>query len=107
LPGKTLGFRQVFGKVFPHGLSLALAGVGFGTIASFITLYFASRHWQSAGLSLSFFGILLRYRPPALREPINRWGGYRVAIVSLALECLGLVVLWLAPRPALALAGVH
>src|SRR5437660_1479809 len=34
-PGKDLAFRQVLGKVFPYGLSLALGGVGFGTIASF------------------------------------------------------------------------
>ena len=106
LPGKTLGFRQVFGKVFPHGLSLALAGVGFGTIASFITLYFASRHWQNAGLSLSLFGICFVAARLLFANTINRWGGYRVAIVSLALECLGLVVLWLASRPPLALAGI-
>ena len=105
-PGKELGFRQVFGKVFPHGLSLALAGVGFGTIASFITLYFASRHWQNAGLSLSLFGICFVAARLLFANTINRWGGYRVAIVSLALECLGLVVLWLAPLPPLALAGV-
>ncbi len=106
LPGETLGFRQVFGKVLPHGLSLALAGVGFGTIASFITLYFASRHWQNAGLSLSLFGICFVAARLLFANTINKWGGYRVAIVSLALECLGLVVLWLAPRPSWALAGI-
>ena len=106
LPGKELGFRQVFGKVFAHGLSLALAGVGFGTIASFITLYFANRHWQNAGLSLSLFGICFVSGRLLFANTINRWGGYRVAIVSLAIECLGLVVLWLAPLPPLALAGV-
>jgi hypothetical protein len=79
--------------VFPHGLSLALAGVGFGTIASFITLYFATRHWQNAGLSLSLFGICFVSARLLFANTINRWGGYRVAIVSLAIECLGLVVL--------------
>jgi MFS family permease len=106
LPGKELAFRQVLGKVFAHGLSLALAGVGFGTIASFITLYYASRHWQNAGLSLSLFGICFVAARLLFANTINRWGGYRVAMVSLGIECLGLVLLWLAPLSALALAGV-
>jgi hypothetical protein len=62
---------------------------------------------QSAGLSLSFFGICFVAARLLFANTINRWGGYRVAIVSLPLECFGLVVLWLAPRAALALAGLH
>jgi len=105
LPGKDLAFRQVLRKVLPYGLSLTLGGVGFGTIASFITLYYASRHWQNAGLSLSFFGIAFVTVRLLFARTINKWGGYRVAIVSLAFECSGLVLLWLASVPAMAQAG--
>ncbi|TMA83322.1 MAG: MFS transporter [Deltaproteobacteria bacterium] len=104
-PGESLAFRQVFGKVFPYGLSLALGGVGFGTIASFITLYYASQHWQNAGLSLSLFGISFVAARLLFANTINKWGGYRVAIVSLAFECSGLILLWLASVPAAAQAG--
>ena len=104
-PGESLALRQVLRKVFPYGLSLALGGVGFGTIASFITLYYASRYWQNAGLSLSLFGISFVVARLLFVNTINKWGGYRVAIVSLTLECSGLVLLWLATVPATAQVG--
>jgi len=104
-PGKDLAFRQVLRKVLPYGLSLTLGGIGFGTIASFITLYYASQHWQNAGWSLSLFGIAFVTVRLLFAGTINKWGGYRVAIVSLAFECAGLVLLWLASVPAMAQAG--
>jgi MFS family permease len=105
LPGNDLPFRHVLEKVFPYGLSLALGGIGFGTIASFITLYYGSRHWQHAGLSLSLFGVSFVTARLLFANTINKWGGYRVAIVSLAFECAGLLCLWLAAAPAAAQAG--
>jgi MFS family permease len=105
LPGKSLPFRHVLKKVFPYGLSLALGGIGFGTIASFITLYYGSRHWQNAGLSLSFFGVSFVTARLLFANTIKKWGGYRVAIISLAFECAGLLCLWLAAVPATAQAG--
>ena len=105
LPGKGLAFRQVLAKVFPYGLSLALGGMGFGTIASFMTLYYASRHWQHAALSLSLFGVSFVAARLLFANTIDKWGGYRVAMVSLACECSGLILLWLASAPAAAEAG--
>jgi MFS family permease len=105
LPGKELAFGRVFAKVFPYGLSLALGGVGFGTIASFITLYYASLHWQNSAFALSAFGISFVATRLLFAKTIDRCGGYRVAMVSLAVEVLGLMLLWIAPVPALALAA--
>jgi len=104
--GKGLPVRRVFGKVFPYGLGLALGGIGFGTIASFLALYFASRTWPDAAWSLSLFGVSFVAARLLFTNTINRWGGHPVALASLAIECLGLIVLCLAPNPAAAHLGV-
>ena len=54
--GERLPFHHVLGRVTPHGMGLALGAIGFGTIATFITLYYASRGWANAVLCLSAFG---------------------------------------------------
>jgi hypothetical protein len=47
--GARLAFSKVFGRVFLHGLELALGTVGFAAIASFTGLYYASRNWTDPG----------------------------------------------------------
>ena len=44
--GVRLPFLHVLGRVLPHGTGLALGSIGFGTIATFITLYYATQHWE-------------------------------------------------------------
>jgi MFS family permease len=105
LAGDELPFGRVLRKIFPHGISLTLAGIGFGTIASFITLYYASRHWQNAGLALGLFGVCFVAARLLFVRTIDRWGGFPVAIVSLAVQCSGLMLLWLATQRSIALAG--
>lgn len=103
--GKPLSFRSVLGRVAPHATSLALGAVGFGAIASFIALYYVSRGWLNPAYALTAFGGAFVAARLLLANMIAIHGGYRVAIVSLATECVGLVLLWLAPTPAAALAG--
>ena len=40
------------------GSRLALGSVGFGCIATFITLFYAARGWNGAALALSVFGMM-------------------------------------------------
>jgi MFS family permease len=103
--GVRMPFLRVLGKVFPHGSGLALGSIGFGTIATFITLYYASRGWANAALTLSLFGASFIFARLLFGNLINRIGGFRVAIVCLSVETLGLLMLWLAPSAELALAG--
>jgi MFS family permease len=103
--GERMPFLHVLGKVTPHGTGLALGGIGFGTIATFITLYYASHSWPNAVLCLSLFGACFIGARLLFGNLINRLGGFRVAIACLAVETLGLLLLWLAPSPGLALAG--
>lgn len=103
--GEPLAFRQVLNRVFPHGMSLALATTGFGTIASFMVLFYAHRHWADAAFALTSFGAAFIFARLLFAHSIDRWGGFPVARVCLSVEIAGLALLWLAFNPAMAFTG--
>jgi MFS family permease len=67
-------------------LRTGLGSIGFGTIATFITLYYATRHWDNAVLCLSLFGASFIGARLLFGNLINRLGGFRVAIACLSVE---------------------
>ncbi|CAD6541010.1 putative MFS-type transporter YhhS [Paraburkholderia kirstenboschensis] len=103
--GERMSYRSVFTRVLPHGIGLALGSAGFGSIATFITLFYAAKQWPNAALSLTVFGTLFIGARLLFANTIKTYGGFRVAIVSFSFECVGLLMLWLAPEPHIALAG--
>ncbi|TDN67387.1 MFS transporter [Paraburkholderia sp. BL10I2N1] len=103
--GERMSYRSVFTCVLPHGIGLALGSAGFGSIATFITLFYAARHWPNAALSLTVFGTMFVGSRLLFANTIKTYGGFRVAIASFSFECVGLLMLWLAPEPHFALAG--
>jgi len=103
--GTRMGFSKLLLRVLPMGLGLALGTVGFGVIASFLTLYFAWRHWSDPAIALILFGIGFVATRLLLANTINRWGGFPLAIVSLFVEFAGLFVLWMAKTPDTAMAA--
>ena len=103
--GAHLAFSRVLGRVGLHGLGLTLGTVGFAAIASFTGLYYSSRHWTDPGLALILFGSGFIVTRLLFAGTINRWGGFRVAIVSFIVESAGLFVLWSATTHDAALAG--
>ncbi len=103
--GERLPFSNVFLRIAPNGTALALGSIGFGALATFITLYYASVGWEGAAYCLTAFGCAFIGARLLFVGTIKHLGGYRVAIVCLAVESLGLFLLWAATSPWLALAG--
>jgi MFS family permease len=90
--------------IWRQGVGLALGSVGFGSIISFIALYYASQHWDGAGATLSAFGfayILARLIGGNLPDKI---GGTKIAVASLTVETAGLLLV-AAASPMLAMGG--
>lgn len=94
--GERAPFRTVAARVVPYGIGLALGSIGFGCIATFITLFYAAYGWPNAALTLTVFGVVFVGVRFIFARTIPVLGGYRVAMVSLSVEAIGLIVLCLA-----------
>ncbi len=103
--GHRVPFHRVLALIWRQGLVLTLATAPFAAMAAFLVLDFSANRWSGAGLALAGFGtgyVLVRLVGAHLPD---RLGGARVAAVSLAVEAVGQLVLWLAPNAGFAFAG--
>ncbi|MCP1445700.1 MFS family permease [Pseudomonas sp. GGS8] len=103
--GERLPFWAVFGRIAPFGASLSLASIGYGTLTTFITLYYASLGWTGAAYCLTVFGVCFILSRLLFISSISRFGGFTSAIACMSIETVGLVLLWLAPSTVYALIG--
>ena len=99
-------FADVAGAVWVPGLGLALSGVGFGAIVTFIALLFAQRGWSPAWLPFTSLSIAFMLGRIFFGHLPDRIGGAKVALVCVLIEAAGQAMIWLAPSSTLALAGV-
>jgi MFS family permease len=104
-PGEHLPFRSVLGRVMPHGAGLALGGVGYSALATFVTLFYASRRWDGAALCLTAFGFTFIATRLMFIRTIGTFGGFPVTKVCLVIESFGVLLLWLSVSPWMALGG--
>lgn len=104
-PGEEMPFARVAWRVAPHGMGLALGGVSYSVLATFVTLFYAHQHWNGAAFCLTAFGIGFIAVRVLFIHTIDRYGGYPVAIVSLFVNSIGMLLLWLAAGPWMASLG--
>ncbi|WP_294238324.1 MFS transporter [Chryseobacterium sp. sg2396] len=98
-------FWKVLGKVAPFGVCLALGGLGFASISTFITLYYNYFHWNNGALCLSVFGGLFVLGRLVFSNVIKNYGGIRVAMICLLVETTGLLIIAFGNNPEIALVG--
>ena len=107
MPGEHLPFSLVLGRMTPFGMALALGGVGYSALATFVTLFYAAHRWNGNGaaLCLTAFGVAFIAARLLFIQTINRFGGFPVSIVCLVVESLGVFLLWWSRSPWQASAG--
>lgn len=100
-----INFVQAVRLVWQSGTGLALASIGFGGLASFITLFFIQRSWEGASLALTAFGAGYIVMRIFFAHFPDKFGGARVAMFSLLIEIIGQLLIWKAPSASAAIAG--
>lgn len=103
--GERAGLGEILGRIWRQGAVVGLQGVGFAALGAFLSALFMARGWDHPGLGLSLFAAgFVSMRVLGGHFP-ERFGAGRVALISLGVEAVGQALLWLAPSPAMALAG--
>jgi len=98
-------FFEVIGCVWRPGLVVTLAAAPFSILGTFLALYFRDEGWQHDSLAFIGFGAGYIFVRLFFANCPSRFGGFRVASISLAVEVLGQVFLWGASDSNLAIFG--
>jgi len=102
---EKVSFRRVLLLVAPFGICLALGGLGFGSISTFMTLYYEHFNWENGAACLTLFGVFFILTRLIFNKVIDQYGGLKVALVSLFVETVGLTVIAVAIDPLWPLLG--
>src|SRR3954469_1503493 len=123
LPLATVGLVAPLRAIAPHpdeappltaivratwrpGVGLALSGVGFAAITTFVPLLFIERGWSHAWLALTTFSVAFMVTRIGFGHLPDRMGGTKVALACMVIEAVGLAVIWQASGITIALVGV-
>ena len=98
-------FLGVLRRIWVLGLAMALASSGVGTLSAFLALQYNAYGWAHVGTALAGFGLAYILVRLAIGGLPDRIGGFKTALLSLAIEALGLITIGTASSPAMALAG--
>jgi len=95
----------VLRAVLLPGVGFALSGITFGSVTTFLTLYFALRGWAHGAVAFSMFAsALIAMRVFGGHLP-DRIGGARVALYCLGIQAVGLMLIAVAGAGWIAIVG--
>jgi MFS family permease len=103
--GARASLLKVARAVWMPGFGSALSSIGLGVMIAFSSLLAAERHWSPLWLLFSAFAASLVAARLLLGHVPDRFGGARVALVSILIEAGGLLLIWLAPAQIFGVAG--
>jgi len=98
-------FYKVIGLIAGQGLGLAFSSIGFACISSFISLLFAAKNWGNPSMAFMIFGTAYILTRVFFSSFPDRFGGYRVALVSLLIEAAGQLLICFSLTETMALLG--
>lgn len=87
------------------GLGLAVSGIGFGAITTFIVLFFANNGWEKAWLALTFLSVAFIVGRIFFGHLPDK-NGAKAALICILIEAAGLALIYFAPSSFFALTGV-
>jgi MFS family permease len=99
-------FISVIRAILLPGLGLAISGVGFNAVTTFIALLFAERGWSPVWLAFTAFSASFIVGRGLFGHLPDKIGGATVALVCVLIEAAGQALIWLAPGALLAFIGV-
>ncbi|MGL5235995.1 MAG: MFS transporter [Empedobacter falsenii] len=98
-------FYKLIGAISGQGLSLAFSSLAFGCIASFIALFFTEKNWGDASLAFMVFGACYVLTRIFFASFPDKFGGYKIALISLMIEVIGQIFIWTSVSKTIAIIG--
>ncbi|RUT72435.1 MFS transporter [Flavobacterium cupreum] len=98
-------FYKVIGLISVQGLALAFSAIGFACISSFIALLFSDHNWGNPSMAFMAFGFFYILTRVFCSSFPDKFGGYKVAVVSLFVEFAGQLLIGFSPNKTIAIAG--
>ncbi|QHI95998.1 MFS transporter [Aristophania vespae] len=90
--GKQMSFFHALRKVLPYGAGLAAGSFAFGTISSFLALYFSANEWTHIGRAFGIFSAVFILGRLLFASQIDKRGGMLVAFISLVVSALAMAI---------------
>ncbi|SEW52872.1 MFS transporter [Chitinophaga arvensicola] len=98
-------FYKVVGLIAGQGLGLAFSSIGFACISSFISLLFAARSWGDPSMAFITFGACYVLTRIFCSSFPDKYGGYKVALVSLTVQVAGQLLIAFSSSRIMAILG--